>query len=66
MPKSVLPKVKANLHEIWMAETRKEAEKTFDHFAEKYGAKYDKAVACVAKDCDGLLAFHDFPAHLNH
>ena len=27
-----------------------------------YGAKYDKAVACLAKDRDGLLAFYDFPA----
>ena len=52
MPKSVQPKAKSDLHQIWMAETRKEAEKAFDHFAEKYGAKYDKAVACLAKDRD--------------
>jgi len=67
MPKSVQPKAKSDLHQIWMTETRKDAEKAFDHFAEKYGAKYDKAVACLAKDRDELLAFYDFPAeHWKH
>ena len=32
-----------------------------------YGPKYDKAVACLAKDRDVLLAFYDFPAeHWKH
>ena len=67
MPKSVQPKAKSDLHQIWMAETRKDADKAFDHFAGKYGAKYDKAVACLAKDRDELLAFYDFPAeHWKH
>ena len=36
-------------------------------FAEKYGAKYDKAVACLTKDREALLAFFDFPAeHWDH
>ena len=30
LPKSVQPKVKAALHEIWMAQTRDEAYKAFD------------------------------------
>jgi transposase-like protein len=67
LPKSVQPKAKSDLHNIWMAETRKGAEKAFDHFADKYDAKYDKAVACLAKDRDALLAFYDFPAqHWRH
>ena len=33
-----------------------------DVFAEKYGAKYDKAVECLTKDRDALLALYDFPA----
>jgi hypothetical protein len=38
-----------------------------DVFADKYGAKYDKAVACLIKDRDALLAFFDFPAeHWDH
>ena len=50
-----------------MAETRAVAEKAFDFFLEADGAKYDKAVACLAKDRDVLLAFYDFPAeHWKH
>jgi transposase-like protein len=38
-----------------------------DVFAEKYRAKYSRAVECLAKDCDALLAFYDFPAeHWDH
>ncbi len=50
-----------------MAETKEVAEKAFDFFMEAYGPKYDKAVACLAKDRDVLLAFYDFPAeHWKH
>ena len=43
------------------------AEKAFDFFLEAYGPKYDKAVACLAKDRDVLLTFYDFPAeHWKH
>ena len=39
----------------------------FDFFLEADGPKYDKAVACLAKDRDVLLAFYDFPAeHWKH
>jgi hypothetical protein len=31
--------MKADLHEIWMAETKEEARKAFDRAAAKYGAK---------------------------
>jgi putative transposase len=67
LPKSVQPKAKADLKEIWMAESRKDAEKAFDRFLAKYEAKYDKAAACLAKDREALLAFYDFPAeHWKH
>ena len=50
-----------------MAETHAEAEAAFDHFLEKYGAKYPKATDCLAKDREVLLAFYDFPAeHWKH
>ncbi len=45
-----------------MAETREDANKAFDLFVSKYGAKYPKAAACLRKDRDVLLAFYDFPA----
>ena len=55
------------LQDIWMAETRKDAESAFDFFLEAYGPKYDKAAACLAKDRDVLLTFYDFPAeHWKH
>src|SRR4051794_15000599 len=39
----------------------------FDAFVETYGVKYDKAVACLVKDRDALLAFYDVPAeHWKH
>jgi transposase-like protein len=50
-----------------MAETTRDAEAAFDTFAEIYGTKYDKAVECLTKDRDVLLAFYDFPAeHWKH
>ena len=67
LPKSVQPKAKADLKEIWMAAGRGHAEKAFDRFLAKYEAKYDKAAACLAKDRETLLAFYDFPAeHWKH
>ena len=62
LPKHVQARAKDNLHQIWMAETKSEAEKAFDHFIESYEAKYPKATECLAKDRDVLLTFYDFPA----
>ena len=67
LPKSVEGKAKAHLQNIWMAETRQDAESAFDFFIQAYGAKYDKAVECLARDRDRLLTFYDFPAeHWKH
>jgi putative transposase len=64
---SVQVNMKADLREIYGAPTRAEAEAAIDCFADKYGAKYDKAVACLTKDRETLLAFFDFPAeHWDH
>ena len=62
LPKSLQEKAKDDLHEIWMAETRENANAAFDTFVDKYGAKYPKAVGCLKKDRDVLLTFYDFPA----
>ena len=40
-----------------MAETKKDALAAFDFFVETWGVKYDKAVECLIKDRDALLAF---------
>jgi putative transposase len=64
---SVQINMKADLREIYGAPTRAAAEAAIDVFADKYGAKYDKAVACLTKDREALLAFFDFPAeHWDH
>ena len=44
MPKSLHEKAKADLQDIWMAETKKEANAAFDLFVDTYGVKYEKAV----------------------
>src|ERR1700704_5719274 len=55
------------LQEIWMAATKNDALAAFDAFIETWGVKYDKAVECLIKDRDALLAFYDFPAeHWKH
>ena len=67
LPKSQQSKAKRALQEIWMAETKKDALAAFDAFVEAWGVKYDKAVECLIKDRDALLAFYDFPAeHWKH
>lgn len=66
-PKSMQPGVKSDLREIWQAETRAAAQFAMETFAEKYAAKYAKAVECLTKDREALLAFYDFPAeHWDH
>jgi len=62
VPKSVQPKMKQALHEIWQAETKQDAEKAFDQFVQTFEPKYPKAVLCLQKDREELMAFYDFPA----
>ena len=67
MPKSLHEKAKSDLQDIWMAETKREANAAFDLFVETYGVKYERAVKKLTKDRDELLAFYDFPAeHWKH
>jgi putative transposase len=55
------------LHEIWMSATKADATKAMEKFAATYQAKYPKAVECLLKDKEELLAFYDFPAeHWQH
>src|SRR5881628_2340254 len=67
LPKSVQPAAKADLRQIWASPDRATANTAIATFAEKYGAKYEKAVLCLTKDRDKLLTFYDFPAeHWDH
>lgn len=62
LPTSTQAKAKVDLHQIWMADSRAGAETATALFEEKYGAKYPRAVECLTKDREALLAFYDFPA----
>lgn len=62
LPKRLQAGAKEKLHQIWMADTRAHAHDAFDLFIETYQAKYPKAVECLNKDREELLAFYDFPA----
>ena len=67
LPKGAQGKAKQDLQDIWMAETRADANSAFDEFIQTYQEKYPKAVECLEKDRDALLAFYDFPAaHWQH
>jgi transposase-like protein len=67
LPRSVQPAAKQDLREIWQAPDRATAETAVATFAEKYAAKYEKAVTCLLKDRDALLTFYDFPVeHWDH
>jgi putative transposase len=62
LPKSAQPKAKQAIHEIWMAETKENAEAAFDLFITTYEDKYPGTTQCLLKDQDELLTFYDFPA----
>ncbi len=67
LPKMVQPKVKQALHEIWMSPTKKDAFEAFETTIQAYSGKYPKAMECLEKDKEQLLAFYDFPApHWQH
>jgi transposase-like protein len=62
LPRGQQVSAKDMLHQIWMSATKEDATKAMDRFIATYQAKYPKAVECLTKDKDQLLAFYDFPA----
>ncbi len=62
LPKSLQGKVKAMIHDIYLAETREAALRAWDHCLRFLGDKYPKATGCLEDDREALLAFYDFPA----
>lgn len=62
LPKSVQPKAKQALQDIWRADTKAAAEHAFAVFVETYEPKYPKATTCLQKDREELLTFYVFPA----
>ena len=67
LPKSLQGKAKSQIQQIWMAESKANAEKALNHFLKTYEAKYPKATECLEKDRETLLTLYDFPAeHWRH
>jgi hypothetical protein len=67
LPRSMQGKGKQALHDIYLAEGRQAAGEAFDRFVALYRVKFPKAVECLEKDREELLAFYDFPAeHWGH
>ena len=64
MPKSLQAKAKGHLHDIWMAETRADAEAAFDFFIAAYGAKYHKTRVQLLRLPGRALEAH--PHHQPH
>ena len=62
LPKSVQPKARRDLHNIWQEDTREAAGKAFDDFIRICRDKYPKATRCLARDRQELMAFYSFPA----
>ena len=62
LPKRVRPDAKSLLHEMYLADTRTDAEAAYDRFLALYEDRYPKACECLRKDQDVLFAFYDFPA----
>lgn len=62
MPKSIQGRAKQRIHDIYMAETKREAEDAYASFLQDYQAKYPRACECLSKDKESLFSFYDFPA----
>ncbi len=62
LPNRLHGQARDHLHQIWMADTRAAAEKSFDLFVTTYQGKYAAAAECLNKDREALLAFYHFPA----
>ena len=62
LPKSVQMRAKPALQEIWMAETRADANQAFDRFIDTYQDRYPQAADNLLRDREELMAFYDFPA----
>ena len=62
LPKSQQPRAKQLIHNIYMAANREDADIAWNKFVREYEYKYPKAVDCLVKNQEELLAFYDFPA----
>ena len=62
MPKSVQPKAKEKIHDIYLAPTKEQALVALNSFVSLYGKKFPGACECLTKDTEVLFSFYNFPA----
>ena len=62
MPKSIRPKAKERIHDIYLAPTREQAFVAYNSFLSLYEKKFPNACECLTKDKEVLFTFYDFPA----
>jgi len=62
MPKSIQPKAKEKIHDIYLAPTKEQARVAYNSFLSLYGKKFSDACDCLTKDKEVLFTFYDFPA----
>jgi putative transposase len=62
LPKHSQTKAKQQVHDIWMAETREDAEKALDLFLETYNAKYPKPLSALRRTGKSFWHSLGFPA----
>ena len=62
LPKSVQPKMKVALQDIWMAETRQDALAAYQRTLVRFKGQYSGAMERLRKDKKALLAFYALPA----
>lgn len=61
MPDCVQPEANKALKNIYLADTKANAQKVYQKFLDTYRKK-NKATECLEKDYDDLFRFYDFPA----
>lgn len=67
MPKTLQKEASRMIDDIYNAEKRADAEEAFDAFITRFGYTQYKAVDCLTKDREELLAFYSFPKqHWKH
>ena len=62
MPRSIQPRAKEKIHDIYRAGTKEEALVGLNGFISLYGKKFPGACECLTKDRDTLFTYYDFPA----
>jgi transposase-like protein len=61
MPRSMQPKAKEKIHDIYMAPTKEQALVAYNSFFSTYEKKFPQACECLKKDKEALFSFYDFP-----